>query len=264
MEVLLLRSIISFVWAHIHDECSQNVNSAFTDRTNVEYQQAIHSVSSSARKLILSQTVLCLTSRKREKCFEHGQNCSEVENEHGPKMKWCTVSSVTLCKIQPHHSVFICLTYKVWQLTVKRDKSWLQFFSAGSPLCFFFGRLQRQREKDGRMERNHTTLTHLRHWWKPAGCLETGARTAWGCHGNRGTWRVERTQTSLPLLRFERSRIDMSARPKGKAEREETFPACILQHLCEAKCATSSSTEPVPTRERNNGRNNKKPKTWIC
>lgn len=82
------------------------------------------------------------------------------------------------------------------------------------------------------------SVPHLRHWWKPAGFLETGACTASGCYGNRGTWRVQRTQMSLPLPWFQSSWIDMSAQPKGKAEREETFPTCMLHRLCEAKHVT--------------------------
>lgn len=73
------------------------------------------------------------------------------------------------------------------------------------------------------MERNHTAGTD----GKPAGCSETGARTASGCHGNRGTWRVERTRASLPLPRFEHAPIDMSAWPKGRAGREETLYFCV-------------------------------------
>lgn len=118
----------------------------------------------------------------------------------------------------PHHSVFVPLTWKVWQPKIKRDKSWLQFFALESIGCFFWETTAARSEgwMDGWMERNHNTLLHLRHWWKPEGCLETGARTASGCHGNQCTWRAERTQTSLPLPRFERARIDTSAWPKGK------------------------------------------------
>lgn len=49
-----------------------------------------------------------------------------------------------------------------------------------------------------------------------------------GGAGVGGQWRVQRTQTSLPLPRSERSPIDMSARPKGEAERERALPAWIL------------------------------------
>lgn len=73
------------------------------------------------------------------------------------------------------------------------------------------------------MERNHTSGTD----GKPAGCLETGARTASGCHGNQGAWRAERTRASLPLPRFEHAPIDMSAWPKGRARREETLYFCV-------------------------------------
>ena len=67
-----------------------------------------------------------------------------------------------------------------------------------------------------------------------------------------GTWvhgELNR-QTSLPVLRFEHSPIDMSAHPKGKAEREETFPACLLRCLCEAKQAAYISTETHNTRNK--------------
>lgn len=75
------------------------------------------------------------------------------------KLQWCTVSSVTLCKIPPHHSVFVHLTQKVCQLTIKRDKSWLQFFPIGSPLCFFREATETEREgwTDGEKPHHITT-----------------------------------------------------------------------------------------------------------
>lgn len=162
-------------------------------------------------------------------------------------LKWCTVSSVTLCN--PHHSVFVHPTWKVRQPTLKRCKLWLQFFSIDSMLCFFWEITQT--ERDGWMdgEKPHHIIT-------PQALMETcrllGNRST---HSLRLPWEPGYMASWMDTdvfasHRFERSRIDMSAWPKGKAGREETFPACILQHLGEAKCTTSISSVPVSTEER--------------
>lgn len=150
MEVLLLRSIISFIWAHARDECSQTVSSAFTDRNqcwmptpNSFLEQLLQETNIITNRFVLDQ-------QKEEKCFEHGHNCKEVEGKRGQNCWSDEQSAVSPCvKSTSHQSAFVPLTWKVWQLTIRRDKLWLQFFFFLFPsepsLVLFFGR--RQREK---------------------------------------------------------------------------------------------------------------------
>lgn len=141
--------------------------------------------------------------------------------EAWPKCWNAVQSAVSPCTTPPHHTVFVHLTWEVRLRTIKRDKLWLQFSPVEPLFCFFWERQHRQGGETDREKPHHiTTLQALMRG------SETGAHPVSGCHGNLSTWRAEWTQTSLP--RFERSRIDMSARPKGKAEREETFPVCIF------------------------------------
>lgn len=155
-------------------------------------------------------------------------------------LKWCTVSSVTLYTPHPPAPQCICSpnVVSVAANNQKRRIVTAGFLHRVPTLLFLCDSRDEEESMDGWingwMERNHSTLTHLGHWWKPAGCLETGADMASGCHRNQGTWRVEQTPASLPLPRSERSQIDMSACPKGKAEREETFPTCFLH--CFTRC----------------------------
>ena len=84
------------------------------DRTDVESQQAIHSSSGSSRKLI-SQTVLCLTSRKREKCCEHGQNSPSPSSDdklwHCPFLLHLFRSFIHLiCIFNPNSSLSVLIS----------------------------------------------------------------------------------------------------------------------------------------------------------
>lgn len=112
------------------------------------HQKAIRFWSSSYRKLILLQTVLCLTSRKAEKCFEHGQKCYEVEKKHGPnaEMMYSQQCHLVLCPLpQHHHSAFVQQTEGSWQS--KRQIVKALFLP-------FFG------ETDGWMDRKNETTAH--------------------------------------------------------------------------------------------------------
>lgn len=256
--LFLLRPIVSFLWTCVYDESSRNVNSAVTDGSNLAYQQAwaIYSWSLTSRTAIVTQSVFCLTSRKKHVLNVHKIAMSS-KRSMAQMLKWW---SVTMCKFTTlpypppiHHSVFVPIT--------NRDCSFfcfgfffLAFFAPLSPhaafiyfsffvcqcmcllcfLCFLFlgGRGGLGDEWiNGCFERIHNTLPYLTQWWRPAGCLETGI--ALGCHGNQCTWIAERTQTSLPLPQFEGSWIDTSAWPKGETGREETCPVCIPQCFCE-------------------------------
>lgn len=240
-------------------------NSAFTDRTDVEYRQAIHFLSSSSwRKLILPQTVLCLTSRKKEKCFwtwtKIAKRWEKKEKEAWPE-RWNDVqSAVSPCAKSPPHLpsiLYLFLTWKVWQLTIKRDKSLLQFFLFESPLCFFGVTPETEKEREGWMngEKAHHLTT-------PQALMETcrlpGDRST---HSLRlpwepgGTWRVERTRRRLCLYPgLNALRIDTSAWPKKKKREgwrrlKPFLPASFIVFV-KLKCVTSISAEPVPTKER--------------
>ena len=57
---------------------SQNVNLAFTDGTNVEYQQAIETD-------IVTKCFVLDQQKKRNNCFEHGQKLQCDGKEAWPK-----------------------------------------------------------------------------------------------------------------------------------------------------------------------------------
>lgn len=150
MEVLLLRSISSFIWAHARDECSQTVSSAFTDRNqcwmptpNSFLEQLLQETNIITNRFVLDQ-------QKKEKCFEHGHNCKEVEGKRRPKLlKWWTVSSVTLCKI---HLTPKCICSSNLESVAANNQKrqivtavFFFLFPSEPSLVLFFGR--RQREK---------------------------------------------------------------------------------------------------------------------
>lgn len=241
-------------------------NSAFTDRTDVEYRQAIHFLSSSSwRKLILPQTVLCLTSRKKEKCFwtwtKIAKRWEKKEKEAWPE-RWNDVqSAVSPCAKSPPpppiDTVFVSNMESVAAYNQKRQIV-AAVFALRVPTLFFWGDTRdREREREGWMngEKAHHLTT-------PQALMETcrlpGDRST---HSLRlpwepgGTWRVERTRRRLCLYPgLNALRIDTSAWPKKKKREgwrrlKPFLPASFIVFV-KLKCVTSISAEPVPTKER--------------
>lgn len=191
-------------------------NSAFTDRTDVEYRQAIHFLSSSSwRKLILPQTVLCLTSRKKEKCFwtwtKIAKRWEKKEKEAWPE-RWNDVqSAVSPCAKSPPpppiDTVFVSNMESVAAYNQKRQIV-AAVFALRVPTLFFWGDT-RDRERERRMDEwressppHHTSGTdgNLQAAWRQE---HAQPQVAMGTGGYMASWTD--TQTSLPLPRFERS-----------------------------------------------------------
>lgn len=202
MEVLLLRSIISFIWAHARDECSQTVSSAFTDRNqcwmptpNSFLEQLLQETNIITNRFVLDQ-------QKKEKCFEHGHNCKEVEGKRRPKLlKWWTVSSVTLCKI---HLTPKCICSSNLESVAannqKRQIVTAVFFFSFSLRALTGSLFWKEAEReslagwmDGWIDGEKP---HLRHWWKS--CRLLGDRST---HGLRLPWEpgcmASRTDTGV-------------------------------------------------------------------
>lgn len=153
-----------------------------------------------------SHKLLCARPAEKEK---NVLNRDKKRGEGGWKEAWHK------CRNDVQSAESRCTKVGGWPLTIKSDKLWLVFRSA---LVFLGEKCSKSR--DGRGidgEKPH----HIYHTSGTDGnlsaTLETGARIASGCHGNWGRWRVERTQTSSLLPRFERSWTDTSAHLKGKA-----------------------------------------------
>lgn len=154
------------------------------------------------------------------------KNCKEVgkkrERSMARTLKWCTVSSVTLCKITPPppiDTVFVSNMESVAAYNQKRQIV-AAVFPLRVPTLFFWGDTRdREREREGWMngEKAHHLTT-------PQALMETcrlpGDRST---HSLRlpwepgGTWRVERTRRRLCLYPgLNALRIDTSAWPKKK------------------------------------------------
>lgn len=180
------------------------------------------STSFSYRKLIFPQTVFVLDQKKKsgENLFLKGKKILQWggrEALHNGEMMYS--QQCHLVQNLPSYSVFVHLTQKE-RGSYQSKETGCSFSSCSSFFLFFFfvvygEETNAEIRMDGQMERHHITLLHLWHWWKPAGCLETGARTGPKvAMGTVGTWWVDWTQTSS--ARFEHARIDMSACLKKK------------------------------------------------
>ena len=127
----------------------------------------------------------------------HGHNCKEVEGKRGQNC-WSDEQSAVSPSVKStsHQSVFVPRTWKVWQLTIRRDKLWLQFFFSLEPsLVSFFGRGRERKFRwmDGWIDGEKP---HRRHWWKT--CRLLGDRST---HGLRLPWEpgymASRTDTGV-------------------------------------------------------------------
>lgn len=221
-----------------------------TPASNSFFEQRLQETNIVANSVVLDQ-------QKKRKMFWTWTKLQRGGKEAWPK-RWNDVESALSPYAQRphpqhHHSVFVPLTQWVWQLTIRRYRLRLQFFSVQSPPWFSVGQQRRarmDRQMDGWKETTHYhtlgTDGNLQAAWRQEHAqppVAMGTRVHGELNGHRRL---------LPLPRFEHSWIDMSACPRGEAEREETFPACILHCLCEAKHGTSICTELVSTGERKN------------
>lgn len=129
-----------------HNEGALFVALIYWEKSKWEVTVPTLNVNTSFFKQLLQERVLplrifCMTSKKREKWFEHVQHCNEVEEKHIP-------NADRVCSQQSHLP-------EIWQPILKGDKPASFFFSL---LCSAFGQ-NTHVERDTRMvwKRCHIT-----------------------------------------------------------------------------------------------------------